>query len=177
MYYNMYYNIYIHTAMKASLDKILKLGDPMLYEKSSEVSRAELALLKEKIDLLFDLIIEFRRVYGEGRGIAAPQIGVMKRIFCLIIDGRRHIIINPYLSNLSDERFEELDWCMSFPSLKVKVMRHQSCTMTYLDENWDEKSWHLEGDLSQLVQHEYDHLDGILATMRAVNNKAFIERT
>jgi len=128
------------------------------------------------IDLLFELILEFRTAYGEGRGIAAPQIGLLKRIFCLDLDNKKHIIINPQLTGLSEEMMEVLDFCMCFPALKVKVLRHRRCLLKYRDENWVEQSRELEGDLSQLVQHEYDHLDGILATQRVIDNKSFSTR-
>jgi peptide deformylase len=55
----------------------------------------------------------------------------------------------------------------------VKVKRHRSLTLTYLNEDWQPQEWKMENDLSELLQHEYDHLDGILCTMRAVDGKAF----
>ena len=84
------------------------------------------------------------------------------------------IFINPVLEFPDDEMMEVLDDCMSFPNLLVKVMRHKRCRIKYLDMNWEEQVISLEGDLAELLQHEYDHLNGILATMRAINNKSFI---
>lgn len=55
----------------------------------------------------------------------------------------------------------------------VKVKRHKRCCIEYKDINWQECSMNLEGDLAELLQHEYDHLDGILATMKAIDNKSF----
>ncbi len=115
---------------------------------------------------------DIRRVYGFGRGIAAPQLGIMKRLFYLNLD-RSYVVINPVLKNLSDEKFELWDDCMSFPNLFVKVERHQSLTLEYLDENWEPQSWTVEGAISELIQHEYDHLDGVLCTMRAIDEKSF----
>jgi peptide deformylase len=68
------------------------------------------------------------------------------------------------------------DNCLSFPCLSVKVKRHKSCRITYRDLKWQEKTAELEGDLSELLQHEVDHLDGILATQRAVDLKSFAVR-
>lgn len=68
------------------LNKILKLGHPKLYEHSSEVLPSEVVSLASKIDELNNLILEFRKVYNAGRAIAAPQIGLMKRIICMNID-------------------------------------------------------------------------------------------
>ncbi|MDG2418714.1 MAG: peptide deformylase, partial [Saprospiraceae bacterium] len=65
------------------------------------------------------------------------------------------------------------DDCMSFPNLHVRVKRHFSCTMNFVDENWEAQSWFLENELSELMQHEFDHLNGTLATQRAINNTSF----
>ncbi len=62
---------------------------------------------------------------------------------------------------------------MSFPNLLVKVMRYKKCTITYMTPEWKQQKMELDGDLSELLQHEYDHLDGILATMKAIDNKSF----
>ncbi len=156
-----------------SLNRILKLGDPKLYEKSAEVSRHEIVTLKPEIDTLNELILEFRATYGVGRGIAAPQIGLQKRIICLNIENNRHTLINPQLTNLSTEMIEIWDDCMCFPNLLVKVNRHKTCSLIFKDENWQEHAWRLEGGLSELIQHECDHLDGILATQRAIDDKSF----
>ena len=62
---------------------------------------------------------------------------------------------------------------MSFPGLLVRVERHKRAVIRYLDMDFKQQEMRLEGDLSELLQHEYDHLDGILATMRAVDEKSF----
>jgi len=82
-------------------------------------------------------------------------------------------LINPELSNLSDEMFELWDDCMSFPNLLVKVKRHKSLTISFYDLNWNKQTWNLDGDMAELIQHECDHLDGILATQRAIDDKSF----
>ena len=69
------------------------------------------------------------------------------------------------------------DDCMCFPDLLVKVERHKTCTISYRDLDWNEQKTQLEGDLSELLQHEYDHLDGILAVSRAVGGQAFALRS
>lgn len=154
------------------IDKILLLGDPKLYEVSAPVKQSEILSLQPDVKTLHDLIHAIRDRYGFGRGIAAPQIGLMKRLVCLDLD-KPYTLYNPVLSDLSDEMFELWDDCMSFPNLHVSVARHRYCTLTFRDENWNEQRWHLEDKLSELLQHEVDHLDGILATMRAIDDKAF----
>ena len=152
--------------------KILLLGDPALYEVSEEVKEDELELLKPVFTDMFDCIRGIRRDYGFGRAIAAPQIGVKKRIICILTD-RPYVIINPSLEFVGDEMMELWDDCMSFPNLLVRVRRHKHCILRYRDENWAEKEMRMDDDMSELIQHEYDHLDGILATMRAIDNKSF----
>lgn len=158
------------------LDLILQLGNPQLYEKSAPVKRAELDELKPVFQDLHDIILEFRAKYNAGRAIAAPQIGVMKRIICWNVESPK-VLINPQLVNMSEELFELWDDCMSFPNLLVRLKRHKSCTVRFLDEHWQAQEWHLTDDLSELIQHEYDHLDGILATQRAIDNQSFKWRT
>ncbi|MDF2158765.1 peptide deformylase [Algoriphagus sp. CAU 1675] len=155
-----------------TIHDILKLGDPRLYEVCEPVFETELSLVPEWAQQLHEAMEDIRRVYGFGRGIAAPQLGIMKRMFYLNLD-RPYIILNPEFTNLSEELFELWDDCMSFPNLLVRVKRHQSLTLEYRDENWEKQSWKVEGAISELVQHEYDHLDGILCTMRAIDQKSF----
>jgi peptide deformylase len=96
----------------------------------------------------------------------------MKRLIYMNID-RPVVFINPVFENLSQEQFKLWDDCMSFPNLLVKVSRHKSLTIKYLDENFEQKIWTMSDDLAELLQHEYDHLDGILCTMRAIDNQSF----
>ena len=69
--------------------------------------------------------------------------------------------------------FEVWDDCMCFPNLLVKVMRHTELTVSYRDNQWQQQEWHMKDDLSELLQHEYDHLNGILCTMRALDRQSF----
>ena len=153
--------------------EILLLGDPRLYEVSEEVRQEELDELRPVIEDMIDCIRGIRRDYGFGRAIAAPQIDVRKRLICILTD-RPYVIINPKLEFVGDEMMELMDDCMSFPNLLVRVRRHRHCILRYRDENWKEQEMRMDDDMSELIQHEYDHLDGILATMRAIDDKAFV---
>lgn len=154
------------------LDDLLLLGDPRLYETCEPVLEEELPLVKEWVTDLHHVMQEIRARYNFGCAIAAPQLGIMKRLIYMNID-KPVVFINPRFSGLSKEMLELWDDCMSFPNLLVKVKRHQSLTIHYLDEQWQPQEWKMEGDLSELLQHEYDHLDGILCTMRAIDEKSF----
>lgn len=155
---------------------ILLLGNPRLYETCAAVEPAELPQLAAVVADLHDTLFDFRRRYGAGRAIAAPQIGVMKRLVYMHV-GEPVTFVNPVLDRLSDEPMELWDDCMSFPDLLVWVRRHRSCRITYRDLDWREQSRTLEGDLSELLQHEVDHLDGILAVDRAVGEHPFCLRS
>ncbi len=152
---------------------ILLLGNPKLYLVSEEVEQAELESLKGIVEDLHDTLMDYRKRYGAGRAIAAPQIGVKKRILYMNI-GEPVVFINPQMEFLDEEKMEVLDDCMSFPGLYVRVLRYKKCRIHYYDMQWNECVMELPDDLAELIQHEYDHLDGILATMRAVDNKAFV---
>ena len=153
--------------------EILLLGDPKLYEISEEVKHEELEELRPIFEDMFDCIRGIRRDYGFGRAIAAPQIGIQKRIICILTD-KPYVIINPTLEFVGDEMMELMDDCMSFPNLLIRVQRYRHCILRYLDENWEPQEKQMDDDMSELIQHEYDHLDGILATMRAIDNKSFV---
>ena len=152
---------------------ILLLGDPKLYQVSEEVKKEDLEELRPVYEDMFDCIRGIRRDYGFGRAIAAPQIGVHKRMICILTD-KPYVIINPSLEFLGDEKMELMDDCMSFPGLLVRVCRYRHCILRYRDENWEMREEKMDDDMAELIQHEYDHLDGILATMRAVDHKSFV---
>jgi peptide deformylase len=115
---------------------------------------------------------EIRAKYNFGRAIAAPQLGIMKRLIYMNIN-KPVVFINPEFTFLSDEMFEVWDDFMCFPNLLVKVRRHKELTIRYHNEAGQPQEWKMQNDLSELLQHEYDHLDGILCTMRAIDDKSF----
>ena len=152
--------------------KILRLGNPALYQIASPVTGDDLKHLPQIIEDLHDTLMAFRKIYGAGRAIAAPQIGVAKRILFMYIE-QPVTLLNPRLEFPDDEQMEVLDDCMSFPNLLVKVLRYKRCIIHYTDEEGTPCKMELEGDLAELLQHEYDHLNGILAVMRSIDNHAF----
>ena len=153
--------------------EILKLGDPQLYEVSEPVTAGDLPLVGGWVEDLHDTLMEYRRVYGAGRAVAAPQIGIRKRLLYMYLD-KPYVFINPVMVFPDEEMYELLDDCMSFPGLMVKVRRYRRAVIHYEDLQGERQEMALEGDLSELLQHEYDHLDGILATMRAVDDRSLI---
>ena len=158
------------------IKEVLLLGNPKLYKVSQMVRQDELNTLNKVVDDLHDTLIDFKKKYGAGRAIAAPQIGVMKRLIYMYIDAPV-VFINPALTHKSKDMMLVWDDCMCFPDLLVKVERHQTCSISYRDMEWKTQKMRLEGDLSELLQHEYDHLDGILAVSRALDERSFALRS
>ncbi len=154
------------------LRDLLLLGYPRLYEVCAPVLKSEMHLVAGWIKDMRNVMQGIKAKYNFGRAIAAPQLGIMKRLIYMNID-KPVVFINPQLKDLSDEMFELWDDCMSFPNLLVKVKRHKSLTIDYFDENWNPQTWKMEDALSELLQHEYDHLNGVLCTMRALDEKSF----
>jgi len=155
------------------LEDLLLLGDPRLYEVCKPVTEKDKPYLNEWVRNLHKVMEEIRTKYHFGRGIAAPQLGIMKRLFYLNVDEPK-VIINPEINWTSNEQFTLWDDCMSFPNLLVKVRRHKSLKLNYLNENFQPQEWLIEEPkMAELVQHEYDHLDGILCTMWAIDDKSF----
>lgn len=87
------------------------------------------------------------------------------------------LLVNPRLENLSTEMFELWDDCFSFPHFLVKVRRHNSCRIVFRDLDWREHSLDASFTMSELLQHECDHLDGILAVERAIDGRSFAYRS
>ena len=152
--------------------QILLLGNPALYQISEICEKDEMLQINQIKENLKDTLIAFRNRHGVGRAIAAPQIGVAKRIIYRHLDTPL-LMINPRMEYPDEDLMEVLDDCMSFPGLLVSVLRHRRCILHYKDEEWADCELYLEGDMAELLQHEYDHLDGILATMRAIDSRSF----
>lgn len=155
-----------------AIREILLLGNPKLYEVCEPVREDELQGLEPVVQDLHDTMMDFKDRYGLGRAIAAPQIGVMKRLVYVFVE-TPSIFINPTIDQKSEEMVEMWDDCMSFPELVVKVRRHKRCRIAFRDENWTEQRTDLGEDLGELLQHEVDHLDGILSVQRAIDEKSF----
>lgn len=155
---------------------VLLLGDPRLVAPCREVERGDLGDVERVATDLRDTLLEFRRQHGVGRGIAAPQIAEPIQVIYLHWPEER-VLVNPVLDRMSAETFELWDDCMSFPEILVRVRRHRSCRLTWRDLDWERQVLEVEeADLSELLQHEVDHLAGVLAVARAIEPQAFALR-
>ncbi|MGE3770368.1 MAG: peptide deformylase [Bdellovibrionales bacterium] len=105
--------------------------------------------------------------YGDRAvGLAAPQVGIMERLLvCDIKDGSGpRTLINPEVIRQSEETIKRTEGCLSLPDVWADVVRPQSITVRYTDERGAPQEWMAEGWWATVVQHEIDHLDGVLFT-------------
>jgi peptide deformylase len=159
------------------MERILPLGDPRLRRVCESVAdprdpafRSEAARLKGALD-------EFREARGFGRGIAAPQIGIPRRFVAVNLGEGTRCLVNPETTWRSLETFTLWDDCMCFPDLLVRVRRHSSVSVAFVDEEGRPRTWERLGRAaSELLQHELDHLDGVLATDLALDSRSVIYR-
>ena len=150
----------------------------MLWQKSAGVDAIQSGETRELVRDLSDTLAAFRETTGYGRGIAAPQIGVLKRVVFIRMQpvGFCAPLINPEIVWRSESTMELWDDCFSFPDLMVRVSRANQIKVDYQDDRGLKQTLEAEGDLSELLQHEIDHLDGILAVQRAISPQAFSTR-
>ena len=151
--------------------RILQLGDPLLRVVSRPVSDAAGVLTD-----LRDTLHAFQASHGFGRGISAIQIGEPVRVIYLEVEGRAYSLADPRYEALSAETFLLWDDCFSFPHLMVKLRRSVSVRIAYRDECGACRTLEASGALAELIQHEMDHLDGILAVDRAPDRDSFLLR-
>jgi len=163
--------------MSLEAAKIRLLGEPVLREIARPVESFDDPTFIRDSDLLYATLLDFRQKNQFGRAISAPQIGCRRRLIAMQLNGERHFIVNPEITWTSAESFTMWDDCMSFPSLLVRLERARSISIHFQNENGKHEDWeHLDIATSELLQHEIDHLDGILAIDRAIDRESIILR-
>lgn len=158
---------------------VLQLGNPILREKCSRVADPSSPEVRDLVRDLADTLVYWRAETGYGRGIAAPQIGVLQRVIFLKFPGEEPWpLINPQIVERSDEKVVVWDACLSFLSIFMQVERHRKITVRYQNLSGETLEFAAgdEKNLSELLQHEIDHLDGILAIDRVIDTKTIVTR-
>ncbi len=151
----------------ADILPILTEGDPRLAAVAAPVRFPDEAL-PGVLQRLHATLADFRKRAGFGRAMAAPQVGIGLRIIAMQLGATPFALINPRITRVSADRVELWDDCLSVPDRLVRVSRHRSIDLVYHDEAGRERHWReLPLALAELVQHEIDHLDGILMAARA----------
>lgn len=153
------------------------IGDPVLRTPAAEVGDVTDPEFRRESGLLLEALEDFRSRHGFGRAIAAPQIGVPKRFVAVNLGRGPFMVVDPAVTWRSDDTFTLWDDCMSFPWLMVRLRRHVSISLTYTEGDGTRQGWdRLDRATSELMQHELDHLDGILAVDRAEDGDALLAR-
>jgi len=158
---------------------VLQLGDPGLREVAKKVDDPAAAEIRALVEDLSDTLAYWRATTGYGRGIAAPQIGANVRVIFLRLPGEAAWpIVNPEITWRSTEKIVVWDACLSFLSIFMQVERHRDITVRYQDLSGEKRQVRAgeERNLSELLQHEIDHLDGILAVDRITDMKTMCTR-
>lgn len=154
------------------MPEVLLRGNPRLRIRSDEVERYDAG----SFDALASTLDAFRKQHGFGRAISAPQIGIAQRFIAMNLGKGPFFIVNPVITVRSEETFTMWDDCMSFPDLLVRVRRNASLSLSFVDEQFQPHEWRdVDQAVAELLQHELDHLDGVLAVDRAMDRAARAE--
>ena len=165
-----------HKSEPGTAADVLLVGDPRLRRVASPASPGDADLMPD-VTRLHAILARFRAEHGFGRAIAATQIGVARRFVAFDLGDGPFTMFNPVIVWRSGETFTLWDDCMSFPFLLVRVARDASISVEYEDESGRPRRWErLDRATSELIQHEIDHLDGVLALDRAVDREAIVSR-
>jgi peptide deformylase len=137
-----------------------------------EVIKYGSEILREKAEVVTDINDEIREILNEmvktmleynGVGLAAPQVGINKRMFvCMVEENDIRKVINPTIILDDYEMVEYEEGCLSIPGVYKNVKRFKKIKLLYQNEKGEKKETHLEGFRAVVVQHESDHLDGVL---------------
>ncbi len=154
---------------------IIAYGDPVLRKVGTDIDK-DYPKLNELIDNMWETM------YGaSGVGLAAPQIGLPIRLFFVDatpfaedeelseterkkLDGFKKVFINAYIDEEVGEEWTFNEGCLSIPDVREDVKRKDTVTLTYMDENFKSHTETYDGLLARIIQHEYDHIEGILFT-------------
>ena len=152
---------------------IIAYGDPVLKQKAEKINLSQINELKLLIRDLWDTMYN-----AKGVGIAAPQIGVSKAVFVADFSffkdeenffeeeliNMKQVFINPIIVKEKGEDFTYPEGCLSIPNISENVVRKSSLKINFLDENLVQQEMECSGIIARVIQHEYDHLQGILFT-------------
>lgn len=141
--------------IKRILNYYIKEDKEILQQKSLKVKE-----INEDIKQLIQDLDETLKNTQIGKGISAVQIGELLRICICMWDGKKYIMINPYITDTRGQQ-EYKEGCLSVPNIIKKVSRAQRIICTFTDENGNEKTINVSGRMADIIQHELDHLDGI----------------
>jgi peptide deformylase len=158
--------------------EVLRMGDPRLLERSRAVESFETPELRALIADMRDTVVHLN-----GAGLAAPQIGVLLRVVIFGVQNNPRypdaqevpetVLVNPVIDFLDENMEEGWEGCLSLPGLRGVVSRHYRLRYRGFDERGGRIDRIVEGFHARVVQHEIDHLDGVLYPMRMADHSRF----
>ena len=158
-----------------ALLKIAKLGHPVLVKKTNDINNLDEINLKKIVIDMSETMLD-----ANGIGLAAPQVHLTHRMFIYInpdIDQDEKInisvLINPKIEKLSEETEDNWEACLSIPGMSGLVRRYKKVKFSGLDINGNKVQGEVEGLHARVLQHEFDHLNGVLYTSKLVHKSAF----
>ncbi len=154
---------------------VVAYGDPVLRKVAKEINK-DYPKLNEVIENMWET-----QYNASGVGIAAPQVGMSIRLFVIdaspfaddedlnqeeqdFLKGFKRVFINPTIIEETGEEWAFNEGCLSIPNVREDVFRQEQITVEYFDENWEKQQETLTGLAARVVQHEYDHIEGVLFT-------------
>jgi peptide deformylase len=158
---------------------VLQLGDPILRQIAEPVAYPAAPEIRALVEDLADTLAYWKKTTGYGRAIAAPQIGQLRRvIFLQLLGADPWPLVNPSIIERSRDKIVVWDACLSFLSIFMQVERHREIVVRYQDlqSQWHQVHADEDRNLSELLQHEIDHLDGILAVDRITDIRTICTR-
>ena len=158
-----------------TVHRVRLLGDPILRTRCAPVTNPQSPAVRVVVDDLKETLRDLKSRYGLGRGIAAPQIGAPMSVVYIETD-KPWVLVNPEIIDVGTEDFPVWDDCFSFINLMVRAQRAYRIKVRYQDLRGRFHSVELEGDMAELVQHEIDHLEGVLAVDRPAGLDPFCLR-
>jgi peptide deformylase len=159
-----------------SVRPIRLLGDPMLRSECEPIQQPRSPAVRLVVDDLKETLRDLRESRGFGRALSAPQIGAPVRIVYVEAD-EPLAIINPQILDIGNQDFWVWDDCFSIPDMLVRVSRAYRIKIGFQDLEGKQRRMEFEGELAALIQHEIDHLDGVLIVDRPTGIDPFCLRT
>lgn len=155
---------------------ILVIGDPRLRQISQPCDHSD-AALRTRLAEMHSTLNTFRDRNGWGRALAAPQVGLPLRAIVVRLDGVSITVINPQITWESREKQVVWDDCFSLPDVSAPVLRHASISIQYTNEYGKALELkHMGPNLTELIEHEIDHLNGITFVERIIATKYIVAR-
>lgn len=140
---------------------VLKAPD----ERLTAVCEAVVPGAPELLHLGEDMVLTM--FYAAGKGLAAPQVGILRRVICMRYQGGVVVMCNPVIARHGKDVVTDVEGCLSLPFKRVRVPRYRIVDVTWYDVYGNAQSATMRNDDARCVQHEIDHLNGVLITERA----------